>query len=510
MKTVSAFLWQLVQSMTTNEKLFFKRNFAGCANKEKPLYLLLFDAIAAQKKYDEEIILKKLKPALNAKNIAYQKHYLQQQVCAAIAEYDNRENTSHTIYKQILLIRVYRKKGLFDEAFAVWEKAVIAARKNEAFAQLNLLKAEFEKIILLSNTHTSYDNLHHVFQGNIITYSEYSEMITLRDAYTEVIFLKRKAHFDLNTKLKKRAEELLTLINKVHTRPANRSFWFNHYYTMSKATLLYLLHRHKESLKLLKTIWAEWKKNKHFILSDGEFYIEMLYMINYTGIFIGEYEFVLSVFNDSLNNEIQDRVHKANFETNKFLAFNKIYNKTVQYDEVEKLCNSMKHKYPQWEPFLNTDLNRTTNISMGISFFVLDKYTEALYYIKRSLIDYKDGTREEQMAISNVFLLVITYCMNHPKLFDAQYRATYQYFYKKEKTQPFETALIQCLHRTFYMQDIKAKAIEYKKALSIFDNNKENFIQQQMLAVFNYYRWLKSRFLRINYRDYVTQEVKGK
>lgn len=510
MKTVSTFLWQLIHSMTTNEKLFFKRNFAGSINKEKPIYLLLFDAIATQKKYNEELILKKFKPTLNTKNIAYQKHYLQQQICTSIAEYDNRENASHTIYKQVLLIRVYRKKGLFDEAFAVWEKAVNAARSIEAFAQINLLKTEFEKIILLSNAHKSYDNLHSVFQANVITYSEYKEMITLRDIYTEVLLLKRKAHFDLDNNLRKRVEELVISINKIHTRPENKSFWYKHYHSTAKATLFYLLHRHNESFELLKSTWSEWKKNKHFVYSDSEFYIELLYMINYTGIFIGEYEYVMTVFNDSINNEIKDRVQIANFETNKFLAFNKIYNKTVQYDAVEKLCNTMAQDYPLWEPYLNTDLNRTTNISMGISFFVLDKHIEAFYYIKRSLIDYKDGTREEQIAISNIFLLVITYCMNHPKLFGAQYRSTYQYFYKKEKTQPFETALIQCLNRTFYMQEMKAKAAEYKKALAVFDNNKENFIQQQMLSIFNYYRWLKSRYLRVSYRKYVTQEVKGK
>ncbi|MFN7015307.1 MAG: hypothetical protein ACK4ON_13660, partial [Bacteroidia bacterium] len=215
MKTSSAFLWQLIRSMTANEKLFFKRNFALNGYGTKPLYLKLFDAIAAQKKYDEVAILKKFSPELTKKNIAFQKHYLQQQVSEALVQYANRKNANHDIYKQILLIRVYRKKGLLEEAHALWKKAVVKARTTESFAMLNLLKTEFEKMILFDSLHTSYDDLHTIFKGNIITYTEYAEMITLRDIYTEVLLLKRKAHFNLDDELKKRICLLLKSINAI-------------------------------------------------------------------------------------------------------------------------------------------------------------------------------------------------------------------------------------------------------------------------------------------------------
>ncbi len=508
MKTSSAFLWQLIRSMTANEKLFFKRNFALNGYGSKPLYLKLFDAIAAQKKYNEEAILKKFSPELTKKNIAFQKHYLQQQVSEAIAQYDNRNSTGHDIYNQILLIRVYRKKGLLDEAHALWKKAVVKARGTESYAKLNLLKTEFEKMILFSSVHTSYDDLHSVFKGNIITYTEYAEMITLRDIYTEVLLLKRKAHFDLDDELKQRINLLLERVNATNTIPNRRSFWFRHYFGMSKATLLYLLQDIATAFALLKDAWQDWRENQNFIGTDGEFYIEVLYMINYAGILRGDYSYVQNTFNDQVNELITDPVQRANFEVIKFLAFNKIYNKTAKYDEVEKLNRFMKSRYQQWEPVLNADLNRTTNLSLGIGSFVLEQYDEALYYIKRGITYFKEGVREEHEAVAQILLLLTCYCMNNPKLFDAQYRATYNYFYKRKKKQPFETALVQCLHRTFYMKEIKGRVNEYRKTLAVFEANRDNVVQQLNLAIFNYYGWLESRAQRIGYRQYVERKVK--
>lgn len=508
MKASSDFLWQLIHSLSSTEKLFFKRNFSINKSVQQRLYIKLFDAIASQKKYDETAMLKKFHPELNKKNIASQKHYLQKQVCDALVLYDGRNNESNDIYNQILLIRVYRKKGLLDEAHSIWKKAVARARKTESFALLNLLKTEFEKMILLSSLHTKYDELHSIFQGNVITYDEYAEMITLRDIYAETLLLKRKMHYDIDDTLKEKIKLLLERVNKGTISTSTHSFWFRHYYHMSKASLLYLLNDIEEALHIFQQVLSEWKKKNEYIKTHGEHYIELMYMINYTGVLQGAYQYVADTFNDDINNLIQDKGQRANFEAVKYLALNKIYNKTARYIEVEKLLQFMKMKYQLWEPALNADLNRTVNLSLGIGSFVLEYYDDALYFTKRAITYFKDGTREEQLAVAQILLLLISYNLNSSKLFDAQYRATYTYFYKRKKKHPFETALVQCLHRTFYLSNTKEKIKEYEKALLVFEQNQNDVVQQMTFSIFNYPGWLISKVQRITYRQYVERKVK--
>ncbi|MEO6612638.1 MAG: hypothetical protein ABIT05_14540 [Chitinophagaceae bacterium] len=508
MKTSSQFIWQLIHSLSSNEKLFFKRNFTGGSSPEPRLYIKLFDAIAIQKKYDEAAILKKFQPFLTKKNIASQKHYLQRQVADALVQYDSRNNAGQDIYNQIQLIRLYRKKGLFDEANAIWKKAVTKARLTESFALLNLLKTEFEKMILFSSLQTRYDELHSIFKGHIISYNHYTEMIRLRDVYTETLLLKRKVHFDLDDELKKKILSLLAQVNESKLIIETQSFWFRHYYRMSKATLLYLLNDIPGSMPLLQEVLDDWKKNPGFITTNSEYYIELMYMLNYAGILHGDYSYVAAAFNDTINDLIQEPSQRANFEAIKYLALNKIFNKTARYDEVEKLVSFMKVKYRQWEPALNPDLNRTVNLSLGIACFVLEQFSDALYFTKRGITYFKDGTREEHSAMANILLLLITYNLDNSRLFDAQYRATYTYFYKRKKKHPFETAVVQCLHRTFYMTDNKNKIKEYQKALEVFEQNKDDIVQQMIFSIFNYPGWLISKVQRISYRQYVEKKVK--
>jgi hypothetical protein len=508
LKTYSDFLWQLIHSLNNREKLFFKRNYAPQASAQR-LYLKLFDAIAAQKSYDEEALIKKIAPAIDKKNIAFQKHYLQRQLCEALILYESQSGTGPDIYKQVQLIRMYRKRGMMEEAHSIWKKSVLQARKSEAFALLNLLKTEFEKMILFSSFQTSYDELHSVFKSNLITYTEYAEMITLRDTYTEILLLKRKSHFDLDDALRGKVRELLEKVNDCTPHTNNRSFWYGHYYRMSKATLLYLLNEPGSAMELLQEVFADWKKNSNFISTHGEYYIELLYMINYTGILQGSYGYVSDVFNDNINNRIKEPVQRANFEANRYLALNKIYNKTARYNEVKKLVQSMKAQFPTWEPMLNADINRTANLSLAIASFVLEQFEDAHYFAKRAITFFRDGAREEHLSVAQMLLLLITYSLNNPRLFDAQYRSTYNYFYKRKKRHSFETALVQCLNRTFYMTDKESKRAEYRKAIGVLDLHKDDLVQQMAFNIFNYPGWLISRVENIPYRQYVERKVKA-
>lgn len=506
MNTSSDSLWQLIRSLNRNEKLFFKRQYSEADPEQNPLYLRLFDALAAQKKYNEEALLAVVGPEINKKNIAFQKHYLSTQLNECLVNYANRGNIEQEIFKQVQLIRILRKKGLLNEALQLWEKTMRKARNNESFALLQLIKKEFEKMILVSGAGVKYDDLHHLFRSNIMSYDEYAEMITLRDLYAEVLMLKRKAHFDFDDELKAKISRVL---QKVHERKQglqSRSFWYRHYTRMCHATLEYLLNNSAASLPLIRDAVNDWWEQTEFLQSDTEHYIELLNMANYVGVMHGSFEYVEQVFNSPLNDLITDEVQKAHFEVVKYLALNKVYNKTARYREVAKLVKHMKTKYTRWEPLLNAEMNRTVCFSLGIACFVLDNYAESLQFIKRGVTYFKDGTREEQYIFAQLFLLLILYNMHNTKLFDAQYKSTYSYFYRKGKSHTFEKALMHCLHDSFYLNSYSEKAALFKEAVEKLESNPDNEVQKQILNIFNFHGWLLSQVQRIPYKEYVQRK----
>ena len=170
----------------------------------------------------------------------------------------------------------------------------------------------------------------------------------------------------------------------------------------------------------------------------------------------------------------------------------------------------MKRGIAKWEPVLNDDLNLTIHVSLGIGCFVLDQYSESLNHFKKAAQLCRVGTRKDLAATTYILLLLVTYSMNNSKLFDAQYRATYAWFYKHKNKHIYESALVQCLHRSFYMPDMKDKLAEYQEALEILAAHRDDDVQKQTFNIFNFEGWLISRMQRITYRQYVEGKVKQK
>jgi hypothetical protein len=58
------------------------------------------------------------------------------------------------------------------------------------------------------------------------------------------------------------------------------------------------------------------------------------------------------------------------------------------------------------------------------------------------------------------------------------------------------------------MTDNRSKITEYQKALGVFEQNKDDIVQQMTFSIFNYPGWLISKVQRISYRQYVEKKVR--
>ncbi len=506
MKPVSDALWHFIKHLSSAEKLFLRRNYIGLSTIKDPLYILLFDAIEKQTVYNEADVLKKLSPDINPQNIAFQKHYLYQQVCNALVQYESKKNEDAVLFNQVQLIQIFRRKGMLDEAKSLWRKTMLRARKSESQAMIIMLRNEFERMLLWSDGKAGYDELNTLFKDNIVTYNEYAEVIVMRDIYAEVLVLKRNAHFDwADNTIPQRIEALLLLLPQPKKKLAHYFFWYRHYYRLCKATLLYLNNNNlAEAYNYILEVIADWKEHgDEYLKTDSEKFIDVLSMLNYIGTPLGKFKEVEAGFNDPFNDKITDPILHAEFEALKYLTLNKLYHKMARYKEVADLITYFKSHHDKWENKLNVETNRDVYISCAISCFVLENYNDALFFIKRGLLYFKDNTRVERVSLAQLFLLLIVYNMNHVKLFEAQYRSTYNYFYKKKNKHPFEKIIIQCLHGTFYQTNYANKVKEYKKALDLLEQNSDNEIQKKVFAMFNFPRWLNSRIERVSYQQKV-------
>lgn len=108
-------LFDLIQSLTSSEKSYFKKNSTIDGSKEKS-YIKLFDIINDMKVYDENVLTSKLKKSGIEKSISNLKDYLYELILENLVAYHKNAEDELMLFQKYLNNKVLLKKGLFEQA----------------------------------------------------------------------------------------------------------------------------------------------------------------------------------------------------------------------------------------------------------------------------------------------------------------------------------------------------------------------------------------------------------
>jgi len=119
-------LFQLIKSMTPEEKGYFKK-FSGRHGSESAVYHKLFDEISSQDAYDEKPMKKKFK------NFAIQKVYLLEVILNSILAGNSDNHLVINTMKQALKARILKDRGLYNTAEAKLKRLIDSAREQSDY-----------------------------------------------------------------------------------------------------------------------------------------------------------------------------------------------------------------------------------------------------------------------------------------------------------------------------------------------------------------------------------------
>jgi len=162
MNTGSDDLFLLIKSLSKTEKRFFK--LYSFSNKSEKNYLKLFDAIDAQKTYNEEAIKVKLKAEPFIKNLAVEKNHLYKQILKSLRNYSAEANVNMQLKAQLMDAQILYRKKLYLQSGKVLRKVKKEASLHGQY--LYVLEAmRQENSIMISTTfnHVSPDEVNKHF-----------------------------------------------------------------------------------------------------------------------------------------------------------------------------------------------------------------------------------------------------------------------------------------------------------------------------------------------------------
>ncbi len=147
-------LYLLIHSLNKAEKRYFKRYAQRNARAAHSNYILLFDALARQRSYDEAKLKKSLKQYSFVKTLPQTKLLLQQLIYKTLRDLHDSRGTRAKIHALIESAELLSNKALHTQSFNAIQKAKNLAAAHELFSlQLRLLQMEYHLLPYLQIEH---------------------------------------------------------------------------------------------------------------------------------------------------------------------------------------------------------------------------------------------------------------------------------------------------------------------------------------------------------------------
>lgn len=133
--TPSEELFQLIKSLTPNEKGYFKKFSRLHVREGKNNYMRLSEAIDAQENYDEQALLREFSNEQFVKQFPVAKNYLFNLILKALDVYHSEVDLEigYLIHCSLMLM----DKALYDSAYKFLKKAKTLAKENSKLSYLN-------------------------------------------------------------------------------------------------------------------------------------------------------------------------------------------------------------------------------------------------------------------------------------------------------------------------------------------------------------------------------------
>ena len=137
------YIFELVHSMTMNEKSYFKKFASIHSSKTSKNYLRLFDALTEMQEFDVEMFKNKFKGEPIERYLSSEMNYLEEQLLKSLTNFSfekNNQNQKYIHYISILIDKGFRKR-----AKKILKKTKTAAYKKEEFTTIiKLIQLEEE------------------------------------------------------------------------------------------------------------------------------------------------------------------------------------------------------------------------------------------------------------------------------------------------------------------------------------------------------------------------------
>jgi len=488
-------LFQLIKSLTKNEKGYFKKHVSGMAGKNANAYLKLFDAISKQDTYDDEKIRKQVgNTVLGKQNLAVTKHYLYEVIMKSLRAYYGKPSTDSMLKEMIRNAEIlFYIKNRKEDSGEILHKALNIATKYERFlVQLEIYNFLYTVDFALNKNNAEFNRTNsEAYKKQLSIMDQYKNYIELRTLFSQQNILIG----NIGEKHDKENEELRTMLNN----PTLKNQVIKSY----KAGLLYYsimsniykngLCEPEKSYEFNKSLVNYMEADITKLNEDLSHYAMALNNLMTDQMYLGRYDEMKQT-----HEKIKHKYHASEFEFMKLNAYSAAaatelayHASTHQIEDALVLIKNADMTIIPHEKKINR--NYRIELILGISaiYLLAKNYSKARFWLNKNLTD-ESPERQDVKAFSQILNLIITY-----ELKDYDYLehlvTTYKRNVKNNGTYfSFEKPMLDFMSKATLAsseEKVHTNLLKLKSALE----NEKSYKEKYMYCYFNIPEWVRSK-----------------
>jgi hypothetical protein len=499
---VSENLWEVLQNMDSGAKLLYRRQFYS---EKVPQHVVLYDALCKAKNYNEEHLIVQLRDWIKPSQFAYIKHTLLQKLIDAKTQQLLQNDEEVAMLYEVMQIKALRQNGHFDLADKQLQKTYLKATAVENYPILQLLTSEILKLNLFNRELKSMTEMDLIIARVQPTLMTAGDLITIQHIYLSALTIRQKNWLQTYNIPKVLVQIEVALNNLEQSSLQNKSFQY--YFESTKAIVHFLNGRFEECFVHLKKVMNLWQQGALNIIKDAEYYLDSLNFYIDTCYLLGKSANITQALEHEINNDLTHQINVATYKIIQIRAHLRLAHKVANYAEVKHILHSNKTQFEQWTRSSISTINFRFTMSIVISYFVLEDYSNALYFAQFTLHDFKANVPQEFLYVIYLFIIIVVFEMTDDVLFNSYYRSSMAFFAKFERTKQYERKIMTTLHKVFYSKNSTASKKQLAQLKEYLLENSEDPYLRLLTNTFNYPLWIQSKIDNVLYRKLVQQNV---
>ncbi len=491
-------LHELIKSLTSAEKRYFKLFSERHPTKEKKSYIKLFAEVDKQSEYNEAVLLEKFPDSAFTRHFSIAKNRLYHQLLRSLDSFHASNSIEPELYQYLHYSNILFDKTLYGQCERILNTALKIAQKHEYWAIVLQIAKRKKRLAETDNYQTDPENsiadIHALEQQALTKLALESQLWLSKSVIFENLFRKGQA---------RQPEHLITMQREIDKAKAllnndNKSLEALYLLGQAESAFSFASGNYNATAKILIELLELLEAQMDLVKHEPGMYISVLTNLVYVSAKLNRFDEANTYLTKAhklpeamisrMNDDLELRIFNSTYSIE--LA---ICNLTGNIQRGMKLLDELGPKLKRWELMLSVVRRAGFYHSMCTLYFIAGDTKKALYWNNELLNSISIEKSEDLYCFAEMLHLIIHFELGNHEVIPYGLKSLKRYLETRERRYKFEelfTDLFRKLSKIQHQSAIRELMTDFSEKVMILEKDP---YEKHVLEYFDFQAWAESK-----------------